>query len=315
MIFSLESASRDGPKDREWRPERQEGTLADDARPAAGVIRLWPASISGEGPSESRLSIPVADGVALDVVRNVSEPTLTVFRPPGRANGVGVIVAPGGAWRMLSLANEGSDVATWLAERGYTAAVLKYRLLPTAGDDAQFIAGMAPVFAMLARPLPAAQAPRNNAELMGAPDAQRGREQAGEDARRALELFRERAPAWGVDPVRIGMIGFSAGAIVTVDLALTGGLLAFAAPIYGGSTDGRPVPADAPPLFACVASDDRRLFKMVEGLYADWSNADRPAELHIFARGGHGFGVARQGAPVDRWIDLLGDWLSDQGFA
>jgi acetyl esterase/lipase len=84
--------------------------------------------------------------------------------------------------------------------------------------------------------------------------------------------------------------------------------------IYGGETQGRPVPADAPPLFTLIAQDDRLLFKIVEGLYANWSNADRPAELHIFARGAHGFGMIKQGLPVDRWIDLLGDWLKDQGF-
>jgi hypothetical protein len=75
------------------------------------------------------------------------------------------------------------------------------------------------------------------------------------------------------------------------------------------------VASDAPPLFTCIAEDDRILFKVVEGLYADWSNADRPAELHIFTRGGHGFGMVKRGMPVDRWIDLLGDWLVDQGFA
>jgi hypothetical protein len=87
------------------------------------------------------------------------------------------------------------------------------------------------------------------------------------------------------------------------------------APIYGGETQRRPVPADAPPLFTVIAQDDRLLFRVVEGLYADWSTADRPAELHIFTRGGHGFGMVRQGLPADRWIDLFRDWLIDQGFA
>jgi hypothetical protein len=89
---------------------------------------------------------------------------------------------------------------------------------------------------------------------------------------------------------------------------------AFLAPIYGGETGGRPVPADAPPLFTVIAHDDRYLFHMVEGLYSDWSMADRSAELHIFARGAHGFGMVKQGLPSDRWIDLLGAWLADKGF-
>jgi dienelactone hydrolase len=98
------------------------------------------------------------------------------------------------------------------------------------------------------------------------------------------------------------MVGFSAGAFLATDLAMDprGAPLAFIAPIYGGETQGRPVPADAPPLFTVVAQDDRTLFRVVEGLYADWSSADRPAELHIFARGGHGFGVGKRGLPVDR---------------
>jgi hypothetical protein len=91
--------------------------------------------------------------------------------------------------------------------------------------------------------------------------------------------------------------------------------LAFIASIYGGETQGRPVPADAPPLFTVVAQDDRTLFRLVEGPYADWSSADRPAKLHSFTCGGHGFGVGKRGLPVDRWTDLLGDWLADQGFA
>jgi hypothetical protein len=89
---------------------------------------------------------------------------------------------------------------------------------------------------------------------------------------------------------------------------------AFLVPIYGGETRGKPVPADAPPLFTCIAHDDRLLFHVVEGLYLDWSAADRSSELHIFARGAHGFGMVRQGLPSDRWIDLLGDWLADKGF-
>jgi acetyl esterase/lipase len=145
----------------------------------------------------------------------------------------------------------------------------------------------------------------------------RAREIAADDGRRAVEIVRERAAEWSLRPDRIGMIGFSAGAFLTTDVALDprAAPLAFVAPIYGGETQGRAVPADAPPLFTAVAQDDRMFFRVVEGLYADWSSADRPAELHIFTRGGHGFGVGKRGLPVDRWIDLLGDWLADQGGA
>ena len=154
-------------------------------------------------------------------------------------------------------------------------------------------------------------------ELLPDPALAAAREIANDDGRRALALVRERAGALGLNADRIGMIGFSAGAFVTAAVAMDpgGAPLAFAAPIYGGTTGGKPVPADAPPLFLCIAYDDNLLLKSVEGLYADWSKAGRPTELHIFARGGHGFGMVKRGLPVDRWVDLFGDWLIDQGFA
>jgi acetyl esterase/lipase len=138
---------------------------------------------------------------------------------------------------------------------------------------------------------------------------------AAKDGRRAVEIVRERAVEWSIDPNRIGMTGFSAGAFLVTDLAMDprGAPLAFIAPIYGGETQGRPVPADAPPCSQQSPRTTEMFFRVVEGLYADWSSADRPAELHIFARGG--FGVGKRGLPVDRWTDLLGDWLADQGFA
>ena len=143
------------------------------------------------------------------------------------------------------------------------------------------------------------------------------REAAADDGRRALSLIRERAAEWNLKPDKIGMIGFSAGAFLAADVAMDprAAPLAFVAPIYGGETMGRIVPKDAPPLFTVIAQDDRLLFRVVEGLYADWSSADRPAELHIFTRGAHGFGMIRQGLPSDRWIDLFRDWLADQGIA
>jgi len=285
------------------------------------VIRLWqdappPRTIADVGP-EQTFKPPA--GVAADttMLRNVSEPTLTVFRPdPARANGAGVIVCPGGGWRILAWRHEGIDVAEWFAARGYTAFLLKYRVRGTPADPARFAASMAEEGAMLASPLSAAKAPRALADLIRDPAVDHAREVAADDGRRALQLVRERAGDWRVEPDRIGLIGFSAGAFLAVDVAMDprGAPPAFLAPIYGGETRGRPMPADAPPLFTVIAHDDRYLFHMVEGLYSDWSMADRSAELHIFARGAHGFGMVRQGLPSDRWIDLLGAWLADKGF-
>jgi dienelactone hydrolase len=303
--------------------------MADDVRndpelaaktPLREEIRLWPDgaanALPGVGPeSDYRASAGVTVGTTM--LRNVSDPTLTVFEPaPGAANGSGVIVCPGGGYRILAWEHEGIDVANWFAERGYTAFLLKYRVAATPADPAEFAAVRAAMDERLASPLPAASAPRSMSELGRDELILKTRDIAAEDGRRAMAIARERGEALGVRPDRIGLIGFSAGAFLVTDVAMNPQAPppAFLAAIYGGETRGESVPADAPPLFATVAYDDRILFRMVEGLYADWSAADRSAELHIFARGAHGFGMVRQGLPVDRWIDLLGDWLTDKGF-
>jgi acetyl esterase/lipase len=284
------------------------------------VIRLWPDGAPGglpvEGPEIAFRNITVGGGMTT-MLRNVSDPSLTVFAPePARANGVGVIVCPGGGWRILAWEHEGVDMARWLAGRGYTAFLLKYRLNGTPPDPTEFAREAAKTAASLPAEVPHASAPRAIAELMRTETAARARVIAADDGRQALKIVRDRAAEWGLDPDRIGITGFSAGAFLSVDVALEpgGAPLAFVAPIYGGETSGRPVTADAPPLFTAIAQDDRLLLRMVEGLYADWTAADRPAELHLFTRGGHGFGMVRRGLPVDRWIDLLGDWLAERGF-
>ena len=298
--------------------------MADDpgaqARAGEEELSIWPegppGGPSGVGPAIS-FRAPTAGGGEIAILRNIGEPTLTVFRPDAaKANGVGVIVCPGGGWRVLAIEHEGQDVARWLAARGYTAFLLKYRVMATPPDPGEFAKSMEAMSTTLSTPVPAAKAARRVADVLKDGESKRAREIATADGRRALALVRERAAEWGVAPDRIGMIGFSAGAFLTADVAMESGgePLAFAAPIYGGETGGRAVPANAPPLFTVVAADDRMLFKIVEGLYADWSNADRPAELHVFARGGHGFGMARQGLPADRWIDLFEAWLADRGF-
>jgi len=302
--------------------------MPDDAtiniRLAAGqraeVIRLWPngapSVIPGVG-AESTFQPPQGLAAGTTMLRNVSDPTLTVFRPAdGRSNGVGVIVVPGGGWRILAWEHEGVDVARWLAGRGYTAFLLKYRVMGTPEDPAQFAAAMAAQDQQLAAPLPALMAPRALSDLVKDEATVQAREVAADDGRRALEIARERAADLGLRADAIGMVGFSAGAFLVADVAMEpkGPPPAFVAPIYGGDTRGRPVAADAPPLFTVIAHDDRLLFRMVEGLYLAWTDADRSAELHIFARGAHGFGMVRQGFPSDRWVDLFGDWLADKGF-
>lgn len=284
------------------------------------IVILWPdgppMTIAGVA-AESSYAGPPGLAVGTMMLRNISEPTLTVVRPyPVRANGRSVVICPGGGWRILAWQHEGLEVAQWFANRGFTAFLLKYRVMGTPADQAEFEAIMARMNASLAAAIPAAEAPRAMRDLTrDEPNYVQARDIAAEDGRRAIEIVRARAAEWDIDPAQVGMIGFSAGAFLTMDVAVDprAAPLAFVAAIYGGETRGQPVPADAPPLFATIAQDDRLLFRVVEGLYADWSNADRPSALHVFSRGGHGFGMIRQGAPSDRWIDLLGDWLEDLG--
>jgi acetyl esterase/lipase len=284
------------------------------------VIRLWPdgppTKLEGVGP-EAEYRAPV--GVAMDAVmlRNVAEPTLAVYRPE-KPNGVGIVVCPGGGWRILAWEHEGLDVVTWLATLGYTAFLLKYRVRGTPVSQADYDADMAKVYERIDLSRTGKRAYRAMGEII-APDAfMDARAVAADDGRRAVAIVRERAKEWDVDPNRIGMLGFSAGAFLVTDVAMDprgAPQLAFVAPIYGGETLGKPVPADAPPLFTCIAQDDFLLYRVVEGLYSDWTDAQRSAEMHIYRRGAHGFGMVKQGFPSDRWTVQFHDWLTDLGFA
>jgi dienelactone hydrolase len=289
------------------------------ASAATTEVPLWPEGPpepSACGPGPEQWFQQDAGGAPTNMLRNVVTPTLTVYRP-AKANGVGVIVAPGGGWRILAWEHEGTDLCDWLTARGYTAFLLKYRLRGTPPDPADYAAQMAKMMGRIAPPKSNATAPRSFDGVLKDPELDKARAMALADGQRALALVRERAAEWGVKPDRIGMIGFSAGGFLTCDVAMEpgGAPLAFAAPIYGGETRGRPVPADAPPLFTAVATDDLLLFKCTEQMYLDWSNADRPAEIHVYRRGGHGFGMAKQGFPSDRWVEPFEAWMADLGYA
>lgn len=289
-----------------------------DPADAVEILRLWPdgapTPIAGVPPE---VEYPVTAGVAMGgtFLRNISDPTLTVFAPaPGTANGVGVIVAPGGGWTINAWTHEGLDVARWLTQLGYTIFLLKYRVQASPEDPEVFATAMAAMDSVHTGGLTTAQLPTAIGDLISSAEYHAARDAAAEDGRRAIELARELAPAYELRPGALGMIGFSAGAFLAVDVALDprAEQLAFIAPIYGGETRGAAVPADAPPLFTAVAQDDV-LRRIVEGVYLDWAAADRSAELHMFARGQHGFGMVKQGMPSDRWTDLFLAWLEDSG--
>ena len=250
-----------------------------------------------------------------EMVRNVVRPTLTAYLPAKDvATGAAMIVAPGGGFRWLSWQSEGTQVAEWLKAHGVAAFVLKYRLANTGATEQELRESAARLGSM-------ADSARRDSVPANAvnrdPDIARTLPLAIADGREAVRLVRRRAAEWGIDRDRIGLMGFSAGAMLTVGVALERDIESrpdVVASIYAVQRTPITVPADAPPLFALVAADDWAASASTVALYSAWRAAARPAELHVYERGNHGFGMHKQGMPVDTWIERLGDWLQDQTF-
>lgn len=237
-------------------------------------------------------------------VRNVSQPSLTPFLPPpGKATGAAVIVAPGGGFMMLSWDSEGVAVAKRLAEAGVAAFVLKYRLDPTPDDTGAFTRQFMATMASVAKGGGgAATLPSFAAEVP-----------AAADAAEAVRLVRSRAAEWGIDPHRVGLVGFSAGGITASNVA-TGdpsGRPDFVGIIYGALR--KPVPPDAPPAFIATAADDPLLKNAAVPMFEAWRAAGRPAELHLYEKGGHGFGMVSKGSSSDHWFDEFVWWMQARG--
>ena len=236
--------------------------------------------------------------------RNVTVATLTPFLPdPARASGAAVIVAPGGGFLTLSMENEGWNVARALAKKGVAAFVLKYRLNQTPADLPGFEQSMRAMFSGAARP------PRP------APDkAMAGLAPQIADARAAFALIRKRSAEWHIDPHRIGMVGFSAGAMLTMATALAGedAKPAFIGDIYGPLA-AVTVPADAPPLFIALAADDPLMGNGGYGLIDSWKAAKRPVEFHLYEQGGHGFGMYPKETTSTGWFEAFARWLGMHG--
>jgi acetyl esterase/lipase len=214
-------------------------------------------------------------------VRNVTTATLTPVLPErAKATGAAMVVAPGGAFLYLGIDSEGFDVARRLAAKGIAAFVLKYRTVPTPRDPHQHLDKM---LAML-NGLAAQRSKGVLSSIAGIPEAV-------EDGQAAVRLVRSRAAEWRIDPARVGMIGFSAGAIAALKVAIAPDIAArpdFVASIYGPADIGD-VPTDAPPLFAAMAMDDQYASAKNGGLLTAWARAGRPVEAHFHESGGHGF--------------------------
>lgn len=266
-------------------------------------LKLWPGEVPGEADFEPPISKPAAprnDGVLR--VALVTEPTMTVLPAPAdKANGTAVLVCPGGGYNILAWDLEGTEIAEWLRSLGVTAAVLKYRV-PRRDKDAPHTAPL-------------------------------------QDAQRALRLFRQRAADWNVDPNRIGVLGFSAGGHLTIlagthwneptypkqdaadELSCRPNFLI---PIYPAylADEKQPGPLSplvrvtkqTPPTFIAVTHDDALRAMNAAQFYIELKKAGVPAELHIYTKGGHGYGLRPAENPVSSWPKRCEEWLRAEGW-
>lgn len=258
---------------------------------------------------------------------NVTVPELEVFVPE-HPNGSAVIVCPGGGFYMLSYSNEGTKVAERLNEQGITAFVLKYRTNPFFKEDgSKYEDGTQMLIEFFTRFL-FPERGRMAADLgISAEDAECAAainqskdidtRWAYADADRAMEIVRENAAKWNIDPEKIGIIGFSAGSMTAMNQALHHSEKtrpAFVGAIYTGVAEGFEVPADAAPLFMCSPVND--VFQPVETfrLLQAWRKAKVPVELHYYSKCGHGYGATVQNASCDLWFDQLFAFMKDVEF-
>ena len=287
--------------------------LGGAARAADGplVLDVWPGGKAvgdhGQiGPERVRAAAeaPTADA---KWITNVTRPTISVFRPAAENNSrVAMVICPGGGYWNLAWDKEGEEVAAWLNTLGITGVVLKYRVPRRPGEP----------------------------ERLPAPGPLL-------DAQRAISLVRSRAGEWGIDPERIGIIGFSAGGHLAVMAATSFDRRSyepiddvdrascrpdFAVVAYPGYILARPgagalaeyirIPEGTGPMFLVHASDDDERGAQPEqslALYRALRDAGVPAELHIYDRGGHGFGVRKSDRPVSRWTERCAEWLKHRG--
>lgn len=270
-------------------------------------LPLWPGQVPGEtggiGP-EKFTPAATTPKPTVPLLTNVTKPTIAVYRPAADRNtGAAVVVAPGGGYSVLAIEHEGTQVAEWLQSLGVTAAVLKYRV------------------------------PRRTSQPADAPPVW-----ALQDAQRAVSLVRSHAKEWGVDPARVGMLGFSAGGHLTAWTATNPDKRSydavddadkascrpdFAVMIYpggvlkkGSKDEARPeirVSKDAPPSFLVVSADDKGSFPSTLALALALRDAGVRTEFHVYTTGGHGWGMRKSDQTFATWTRQCGDWMRAEG--
>jgi acetyl esterase/lipase len=260
--------------------------LACSAR--SQTVNIWPGVAPGS-EHWTQKERTIKDTPLGTVIFNVVTPTLTAYLPErSKATGTAVIIAPGGAFVALAIDLEANVIARRFQERGIAAFVLKYRIMEKRGEG-----------------IPA------NMDM----------DEAGKygiaDGIQALKVVRRHAAEWGVSPDRVGLMGFSAGAMVASGALLQQDAAArpnFAAMIYGAPFGVMPpIPAKLPPMFLAWAQDDAVALDPVVKFYEALRSAGQKPEVHIFSAGGHGFGMRKQGTSSDHWIEAFDYWLEAQG--
>ena len=276
--------------------------------PAPGhvTINVWPGAAPGAAanlPAEADTTTAKDNLIAgrpLIRLGNVSVPTLTLYTPKGSNSGAAVVVFPGGGYSILAIDLEGTEVCDWLNSAGVNCVLLKYR-----------VPGTGPY-------------PKSPAAL--------------QDAQRAMGLVREHAKEWGIDPTRVGVLGFSAGGHLAAaisthydkrlydpiddadklscrpDFAVVvyPGYLALVEKNFAPNADINPT-ADTPPTFIVQAEDDPVHVENAVVYFLALKNAKVPAELHIYAKGGHGYGLRRTALPITTWPQAVEVWLHTIG--
>lgn len=274
-----------------------------EAKPAV-ELNLWPDTAPGEeeGKIGEEKAEPGKETMPIIRVHNVTVPSMAVFRPaPEKETGTCVVIFPGGGYSILAYNHEGTEVAHWLNSIGVTAIVVKYRV-PRRADQPKHLAPL-------------------------------------QDAQRAVRLVRQNAAAWNINPNKIGVLGFSAGAHLALMAATaydekvyepideTDKISArpnFAAPIYlayalGEKIDKKridipleeniKITKNTPPMFLSIADDDGVGSMGSVQLYMKLHELGVPCELHVFVKGGHGYGIRNDRGPAARWHNLCADWL------
>jgi acetyl esterase/lipase/lysophospholipase L1-like esterase len=270
---------------------------------AQDVIKLYEGIPPGSEKATWSEQTSTKNMFNTEVVYNVKEPTITAYLPLEHLNtGTAIVIAPGGAFHTLSINSEGIDVAKYLNSIGIAAFVLKYRVAPSFTDD--------PVKELMAKMGDFKGLDSENEPYVKLATA---------DGLKAMEYVRTHASEMNIDPSKIGFMGFSAGGTLAMSVVYNGtdkDIPNFVAPIYAyePAVIGSKIPEEKTPIFITVAGDDQLgMMPMSISIYQKWFAAGQPAELHVYEKGGHGFGMRNQKLPVDTWYERFGDWLWTQG--